>query len=410
MTPDPPQDVDDLEALGAVRQSYTLSRDALQRLDKHLMSRLKGMSRSKIQQLISLGGITVNGRPGKASQSLRAGDTIEMLVPPRPVENLEPEDIPLHVLYEDSEMIVINKQADIIVHPARNNFSGTMLSALLWHFQHHPQPATNRPASANPTLSPVGEADARPGVVHRLDRFTTGVILFAKREETHWLIARQWEHRTNLKAYLALVHGHPDPPSGHIEHPIGKHPTIREAMAVRQDSAGRDSLTLYRTREQYPGMALVEFELKTGRTHQIRVHSGYIGHPLIGDIVYGGEPLTHAMLDDPGACAPPAAFRAYATFARTKEQGQKLEAESADRDDMALYRPALHAALLRIDHPLTHESLTFTAPLHEPLRSIIHRLRQHPGLKTFSPAGTHVDLEQAIPAPTPTPTPSPSAD
>jgi len=227
-----------------------------------------------------------------------------------------------------------------------------------------------------------------------LDKNTTGVIIVAKRDETHWMLARQFEERSNLKAYLALVHGCPEPVGGVIDQPIGKHPTIREAMAVRHDSHGKSSLTLYRVRERYRGYSLVECELKSGRTHQIRVHLSYIGHPLVGDIIYGGEPVGHQELTDP---PQPAGARPFLTYARTREEGLKVEAQAAAREDMLLAFPALHAALLRMRHPTTHETMTFTAPLHSPMLELIHRLRQQGEAGPIAKDGWHVDLGEAIP-------------
>ena len=376
----------EMEEDGALRCRHVLGRDAKDRLDKHLMSRMKGMSRHQVQRLIGLGGVTVNGKTAKASTKLKADDVLEWVVPPRTtMENIPPEDIPLHILYEDEGFVVINKQADLVVHPARSYKTGTLLNALAFHFQQE-----------NAQLSNVGKDQARPGVVHRLDKNTTGCILVAKQDETHWLIAKQFEHRTNLKAYLAVVHGNPDPPSGAIHEPLGKHPTIREAHAVRHDSQGKDSLTLYRVREQYDGYALVEFELKSGRTHQIRVHSGYLGHPIAGDIFYGGNIVGTAEVVTP--THPPGA-RPFVTYARTKEEGDKLEAQAIERakDEPWLMRyPALHAALLTINHPTTQQRLTFTAPVHRPMLDLIHALRAN-GYQPAITDGTHVDLPAAIP-------------
>ncbi|MEM6553361.1 MAG: RluA family pseudouridine synthase [Planctomycetota bacterium] len=392
--------LDELEEAGAETVRYTPSRDAAMRLDKYLCNRLKGMSRNQVQRLIDLGGVTVNGSPGKPALKLKAGDTVDVVVPPKPASDLTPEDIPLEVLYEDDAFIAVNKPADIIVHPARGRLSGTMLNALLFHFQKQGQGdlSTIGKVPTDETGAPVGGAggDTRPGVIHRLDRFTTGVIVFAKQDEAHWLLAQQWERRTNLKAYLAVVHGNPTPAAGVIDQPIGKHPTIREAQAVRHDATSKHALTLYRVREQYKGFALVEFELKTGRTHQIRVHAAYIGHPLVGDILYGGEPLATPDLDTPPL---PAGFRPNLVYARPKAEGQKLEAAAAANPDSLIAHPALHAGLLQIVHPLTREPMTFTAPLHEPMRSLVHQLRERPddSLPTVTD-GTHIDLAAAIPA------------
>ncbi|MEO1237980.1 MAG: RluA family pseudouridine synthase, partial [Planctomycetota bacterium] len=199
--------LEELEEAGAERRVYELTTDSSQRLDKYLHNRLKGISRSQIQKLIALGGVTVNGKPAKPALSLRTGDTVEVVVPPKPAVDLRPEPIPLDVLYEDDDMVVVNKQANLIVHPARKYKSGTMVNALAHHFQN---PGFNVPRDDRRTtqkikrgLSGVGADDQRPGVVHRLDMNTTGVILFAKQDATHWLLAKQFEDRTNLKCYLA---------------------------------------------------------------------------------------------------------------------------------------------------------------------------------------------------------------
>lgn len=397
--------IDQMEDDGADKLAWRVARDAKFRLDRHLQSKLKGMSRHQIQRLITLGGVTVNGQRTKPAAKLKQGDHVCVIVPPRGVEDLKPEPIPLHVLHEEPGFIVINKQANLIVHPARSHLSGTLLNGLLYHFQNYPPQAADeersdesggqsggRPAD-RPTLSSVGQSDTRPGVIHRLDKNTTGVIVFAKRDDAHWAIARQFEDRTNLKAYLALVHGCPDQPYGAIQQPIGKHPTIREAYCVRHDSHGKASLTLYRVRRRYKGYSLIELELKTGRTHQIRVHLSYIGNPIVGDIIYGGEPVGPPEITEPPR---PAGARANLTYARTKEQGEALAKQADQRDDMIMATPALHAALLQIKHPDTGQPITFTASLHEPLRTLVHTLEQHPAPGPVCEKGYHVDLDAAL--------------
>ncbi len=387
--PDDPlsQDLpEELQDDAVERVSYTLSKDSQHRLDKFLQNRIKGFSRHQIQRLISLGGVSVNGKQPKASTKLKQGDCVEVLIPPRPAVNLEPEPIPLEILHEEPGFVVVNKQAGLIVHPARSHLNGTLLNALAYHFQQNEQERA--------ALSEVGKEDARPGVIHRLDKNTTGVIIVAKQDEQHWKLAKQFEDRTNLKVYLAVVHGCPQPPGGVINEPIGKHPTIREAMAVRHDSTSRDSVTLYRVRERYKGYSLVELELKTGRTHQIRVHMSYIGHPLVGDIIYGGEPVGYPELDTP---PHPAAARPHLTFARSKEEGQRMEAEAAQRDDMLMDTPALHAAMLRMKHPETNEPMTFTAPVHGKLGELIKELRKRPDEGDVVKDGVYLDLAQALP-------------
>lgn len=371
---------------GVQKAQYTLSKDSNHRLDKYLQNRIKGFSRHQIQRLISLGGVTVNDKTPKRSTKLRKGDVVDILIPPRPAVDLSPEPIPLEVLHEEDGFIVINKQAGLIVHPARSHLNGTLLNALAYHFQ-------NSETNDQGELSAVGKEHARPGVIHRLDKNTTGVIIVAKRDDQHWKLAKQFEDRTNLKVYLAVVHGCPDQPGGVINEPIGKHPTIREAMAVRHDSTSRDSVTIYRVRERYKGYSLVELELKTGRTHQIRVHMSYIGYPLVGDIIYGGEPVGHPEVINP---TRPAASRPHLTYARDKAEGQRMDAEATEREDMLMATPALHAALLRMYHPETKEPMTFTAPVHGKMGELISELRKHPEKGAVVKDGVYLDLGKAL--------------
>ncbi len=396
---------------GADRRRFVIRRDLRLRLDVYLQQRLKGISRSRIQKLIDFGGVTVNGQMPKASTGIRSGDVIDVVLPPPALRTIQPEPIPLEVLYEDDDTIVINKQAGLIVHPARSHLSGTLLNGLAHRFARQ-QERSGRAWSARQTrgfrstdaatpvaariegLSQVGAAEFRPGIVHRLDKNTTGVLLVAKTDEAHWTVARQFEDRSTLKAYLAVVHGNIDSVGGVIDEPIGKHPTIREAFAVRRDSAGKPSVTLFRVREQYRGYCLVELELKTGRTHQIRVHLSYIGHPVVGDLLYGGEPIGRHELDHPPIAA---GSRPFLTFARDKTEGQRLEAAAAVREDLILAHPALHAALLRVTHPATHQPVTFTAPLHEPMLGLVRELRRRPAPGPVAEQGCWVDLDAAVP-------------
>lgn len=386
-----------IELVGGQTRRFTLSKDSSQRLDKFLQNRVKGFSRHQIQKLIELGGIVLNeqvDKKPKPSSKLRQGDVIDIRLPPRPSMNLEPEPIPLDILHEEEGFLVINKQANLIVHPARGRQTGTLLNALTHHFQKTGQ--AQGASHADQTLSDLGRDDARPGVIHRLDMNTTGVIVVGKQVQTHWKIAKQFEDRTNLKAYLALVHGCPPEPGGAIDQPLGKHLTIREAQCVRHDDQGKESLTLYRVRERYRGYSLVECELKSGRTHQIRVHMSYIGCPLVGDIPYGGLPVGLPEIEDPPH--PPAA-RPYLNYARAKEEGLKMEAAAvrrADAGEFIMATPALHAALLRINHPDTDKLMTFTAPVHSLMRDLITRLRQHPDDGPTVTDGTHVDLALAL--------------
>ncbi len=334
------------------RVVFTLKRDLQTRLDKYLTSRITFMSRTQLQRLIESGGVMVNERRAKPSTKLVLGDRVEVVVPPPPDKTIRAEEIPLDVLYEDRHLIVLNKRPDIIVHPARSELSGTMINALAWHFAH----------VSGGALSGVGEEFARPGVVHRLDRHTSGCIVFAKDDESHWKIGQQFEKRRVDKRYLALVQGLVEPDGQVIDLPLGPHPSrekgYREKNVVRHDDLGKPSVTICRVRERYAeqspeseragGYSLVELELKTGRTHQIRIHMSYNGWPIVGDNMYDGKPLTLG-------------------------------------DSTVIERQMLHAGLLAFTHPITGEALVFTAPLPVDMTAAIGHLRAR------GVAAVHVD-------------------
>ena len=367
-----PDELTDVDA-SAVEESdapehrrFKLTRDLRKRLDRYLCDRFPGLSRSRLQKLINEGAVTVNARQPKSSTVLRIDDEIDVLVPPPPIKQIPAEHIPLNVLFEDEHLIVINKQADLVVHPARSNLNGTLLNGLAWYFK---DAKTNGLAA----LSSVGVEEFRPGIVHRLDKDTTGCIVLAKHEEAHWRLARRFEDRFVQKYYLAIVHGELPARGGVIDEPIGKHPMVKEAYAVRHDKAARHAVTLYRVREVFEGYTLVELELKTGRTHQIRVHLTWLGFPIISDIIYGGEPIGPEQLDHPTA---PAGAKPMLTYARQKEEGVKIWDRMAQRDDLLIRRPALHAARLQFEHPMTGDTVTFNAPIHDDMRTVLHDLRQ----------------------------------
>lgn len=366
------------------RVVFVLQRDLQSRLDKYLVSRISFMSRSQLQRLIDEGGVTVNGRKPKASTTLRVNDRVEVFVPPPPATDIQPEKIPLDVLFEDEHIIVLNKQPDIIVHPARSHLSGTLINALAWHFAN----------VSGGALSKVGKEFARPGVVHRLDRDTSGLIVFAKNDEAHWRMAKQFENRTVDKRYLALVHGVFEPEIDTIDLPIGPHPSkekgYREKQVVRHDHLGRHSLTICRVRELFPatsrtpasrndgsrhdparGFALVELELKTGRTHQIRVHLSHRGYPIVGDDMYGGSvALTPAMLD------------------RSEKNTVPL-----------VQRQALHATTLAFKHPISDAAMQFQAPFPSDLAGAVRALRAlDPIHKQLTPPGATIDLGTLVPS------------
>lgn len=359
---------------GARTVQFELTRDLKKRLDKYLQDRVPFMSRTQLQRLIKEEGVTVNGRLPKASTVLRLGDVVTVVLPPPPSTEIPAENIPLLVLHEDADLIVLNKQPDFIVHPARSHKSGTVVNALAWHFQHR----------SSGQLSEVGREDARPGVVHRLDRHTTGAMVAAKSDTAHWRLGKQFSARTVDKRYLAVVHGWVEPLMDEIDLPIGKHLTIREMQAVRFDDAAKPALTIYRVREQYDGYALVELELKTGRTHQIRVHLSYLGWPIVGDDIYGGKVLSEVDIAPFGV------------------------SDASDQPLMA--RQALHATTLAFRHPTTRAHMAFTAPVWTDMARLIERLRawrMRPisgpqaaaRIGVFKPAGATVDLDLALRSP-----------
>lgn len=260
------------------------------RLDKYLHGRFPRLSRTAIQRLIKQGAITVNGQPTKSSYEMCGGDIVELVVPPPEPREVIPEDIPLDILFEDEHLIAINKRAGIICHPAHGEQTGTIANAVMFY--------------AN-ALS-HGADPFRPGIVHRLDKNTTGVMLIAKSDEAHWRLALQFERRTIQKTYLAVVHGRPQLDGDMINAPIGVHPVVREKFAVmvnenRIDIA-KTAITYYEVTERYPQHALVRLSPKTGRTHQLRVHCALPGplglagpaaaaadpgRPILGDVLYG---------------------------------------------------------------------------------------------------------------------------
>lgn len=356
-------ELDEDEQLTRVR--FVLRRDLKKRLDRYLTDRIGFMSRNQLQKLIEKGGVWVNDRACKASTALRKGDVVEVLIPPPPSTQIQPEEIPLDVLYEDEHLIVINKSPDIIVHPARSHLKGTMVNALAWHLRRS-APGDGQTASAD--LSSVGAEFARPGVVHRLDRHTSGVMVFAKQDEAHWKLGHQFEHRQVDKRYIAIAHGRIEPDIDVIDLPIGPHPSrekgYREKYVVRHDEQGKPAVTIYRIREHYNPHAadpmdrftLVELELKTGRTHQIRVHLSHNGWPIVGDDMYGGRPVL-------------------------RSDGSTLIA-----------RQALHAAVLGFTHPITRKPMVFTAPLRGDMAELVRHLRAGGDVRTAQPPGATVDL------------------
>lgn len=294
------------------------------RLDKFLAEQVPELSRSEIQRLIASGRVTVDGEPAKPSHKVRMGEEVVVLVPAEESTELLPEAIPLDIVYEDQVLLVVDKPAGMVVHPAPGHSGGTLVNALLAHC---------------PELA-AGEDD-RPGIVHRLDRDTSGLILVAKNEKARRALQRQFKERQVHKAYLALLDGHLHPAWGRIEAAVGRDPHHRQRMSVQ--TGGREAITEYHVLEQFAhrvgpaagDYTLVEAEPLTGRTHQIRVHLASIGHPVVGDGVYGRR-----------------------------------------RTSLPVSRQFLHARRLGFKHPTTGQRLELEAPLPEELATVLDLLRQ----------------------------------
>ncbi|MHC4242822.1 MAG: RluA family pseudouridine synthase [Planctomycetota bacterium] len=302
------------------------------RLDKYLHGRFTNFSRRFIQDAIKAGTVKVNGKIGKPSLKLSPGDVIDMTLPEPPSKEILPEDIPLNIIYEDSCIIVLNKQSDMIVHPARGNTHGTLVNALSFY--------------SDKLSSGLGEF--RPGIVHRLDKNTTGVMVVTKDDAAQWKIAKQFEQRLVNKSYLAIVHGIPELTADRIKVPLGIHPRAREKYAIRPD-VGRESITFYEVLESFRGFSLLKLTPKTGRTHQIRVHLLYIKHPIVADDMYGG---------------------------RLVYPWQLADAEPAVQQPV-INRVALHAHTLEFKHPATEKTVKFEAPLPEDMQNFLDMLRKH---------------------------------
>ena len=289
-----------------------------QRLDAFLASSLDGLTRSQATRLIESGEVAVNGRAVSKSYKLAGGEDIAVTLPePEPVEAV-PQDIPLDVVYEDADVIVVNKPSGMVVHPAPGHPDGTLVNALLYH--------------CAGTLSGVGGA-LRPGIVHRIDRDTSGLIIAAKNDAAHQYLSAQLADHTLARTYECIVVGKLREDRGTVDAPIARHPTDRKRMAVV--AGGREAVTHWEVIARYPGYTHVRCRLETGRTHQIRVHMAYIGHPILGDTVYGAKKEVPGLT---GQC--------------------------------------LHAVGLRFLHPRTHEVVELSCPLPEEFTRMLQKIRK----------------------------------
>ncbi|MBI3793598.1 MAG: RluA family pseudouridine synthase [Nitrospinae bacterium] len=293
-----------------------------QRLDVWLVSKLEGVSRTTIQKMLKGGLVTVGVRTAPANHKTRAGERFQGSVPPQEPLSAAPADIPLKIVYEDDDIIIVDKEAGMVVHPAKGHENDTLVNALLFKGK---------------ILSDAGEDGLRPGIVHRLDKDTTGLIAIAKNAAAHAALSEQLKSREMGREYLAVVRGEMKKSSGTIDKPIGRHKIHRKKMTVNdaRSAGSREAQTLFETVETFPNKnaALLKINLKTGRTHQIRVHLSSIGNPIIGDTVYGKE--------------------------KTNLIG----------------RPALHAAKLRLVHPTTRETMVFEAPVPPDFLALLDALR-----------------------------------
>ena len=302
--------------------NYTVgavSADIGTRLDKYLTEQIPDQSRSYIQKLLDDNFITVNGKSVKSNYKLRAGDAIAVEIPDAEELDIEPENIPLDIVYEDDDIIVVNKPKGMVVHPAPGHTSGTLVNALMYHCK-------DSLSSINGVL--------RPGIVHRIDMNTTGSLLICKNDKAHQILAEQLKEHSITRKYHAIVHGNLKEDTGTVNAPIGRHPTDRKKMSTKAPN-GRHAVTHYRVLERFGNFTYIECQLETGRTHQIRVHMSSIGHPILGDEIYG-----------PAKCP-------------YKLQGQTL-----------------HAKILGITHPSTGEYIEFDAPLPDYFKDLLNKLRK----------------------------------
>ena len=298
-----------------MRTVFTADR-ADERLDLFLVRRLPDLSRSYAQRLIADGQVTVDGTARKANYKLRGGEEIVCTMPPAEEIEICAEDIPLDILYEDADIIVVNKARGMVVHPAAGIYTGTLVNALLWHCH---------------DLSGINGA-LRPGIVHRLDKDTSGVMVAAKNDMAHHYLARQIRDKDARREYRAIVHGNIVPRAGVITGDIGRHPTDRKKMAIVREN-GKPATTHFEVLERFGSYTYVSCRLETGRTHQIRVHMTSIGHPLVGDPKY-----------------------------------------TAKKNPFAIVGQALHSLTLSLTHPRTGTEMTFTAPLPADMEEILHTL------------------------------------
>lgn len=302
-----------------MKEYFTVENQEGERIDRYLSEEMEDRSRSYIQKLIKDQYVIVNQKPVKANYRLSLGDMVEITLPEAKEPDIIPENIPLDILYEDQDIIIVNKPKQMVVHPAPGHYSGTLVNALMYH-------CGQELSGINGTM--------RPGIVHRIDMDTTGSLIVCKNDTAHQSLSEQLKVHSIKRVYVAIVHGNIKEDNGTVNAPIGRHPTERKKMSIHTKN-GRNAITHYKVLERFGEYTYIQCELETGRTHQIRVHMASIGHPLVGDQVYG-----------PRKCPFP------------KLQGQTL-----------------HAKTLGIIHPRTGEYLEINAPLPDYFIELLDRLR-----------------------------------
>ena len=305
-----------------------------ERVDQFLARMIAHSSRTKVHDAIAAGAVTVNGvRLDKSSYKVRGGDLFQITIPRPPRMRAQAEDIPLDIVYEDTALLVVNKPPGMVVHPAHGSTTGTLVNALLHHIKEF--------SAAHPGSDPE-----RPGIVHRLDKDTSGLLVVAKTEEAHRNLARQFFHHTAHRIYNAIVWGNPKQRFGRIETQIARHPKDRKRFTVVEEG-GKVAITDYFILEEFLGFTFVELKLQTGRTHQIRVHMQHLGHPVFGDGVYSGRAMNVMRQDVPH-------FKQW-----------------VDNLLMQLPRQALHARALRLQHPVTNELMEWSVPLPDDMQNVL---------------------------------------
>jgi 23S rRNA pseudouridine1911/1915/1917 synthase len=314
------------------------------RLDKFLTDKLPNASRNRIQNATKSGNVLVNSLPGKNNYLVKPNDLITIVLPHPPHEtDLKGEDIPLDIIYEDEYLLIVNKPAGMVVHPGFNNYTGTLVNALIFHFNN----------------LPTNNGDRRPGLVHRIDKNTSGLLIISKDEFAMTHLARQFYEHSVSRTYHAIVWGNIDPEFGTVRNVIGRSPSDRKVMAVlREDKEdqGKLAVTHYRTLEAFPYASLVEYKLETGRTHQIRIHSKSLGHPLFNDSTYGGSDIIYGPK-----------FVKYKQFILNCFK--------------ACPRHALHAMTIGFTHPYTGKRMEFSQPYPEDFASLL--LKWQEATKSF---------------------------